>query len=348
MIEPTPNCPLPSGEHHQLITLAHGEGGKLMRRLLRERVLPTLGLGVSDAGDAARLPNLSGALAMTTDGFVVSPLFFPGGDIGKLAVYGTANDLAVSGARPRWLSLGMIIEEGLPQATLQAVLDSLAEAARTAEVHLLTGDTKVVPRGAADQLFLTTTGIGECLSDAALGPNTLQPGDVLIASGSLGRHGVAVMAAREQLGFLPPPTSDCAPLFPAVAALFAHQVQPRAMRDATRGGAAAVLHEWAESSNLTLRIDEARLPISPDVAGVCELLGLDPLHVAGEGVMILAIPPDQADQAIQALQGTAVAKRATPIGEVIHRSLSPVLIRRGLKREQPLDEPLGAPLPRIC
>ncbi|TVQ02796.1 MAG: hydrogenase expression/formation protein HypE [Planctomycetaceae bacterium] len=348
MTEPTLSCPSPARDDGERITLAHGEGGRRMRRLLQERILPTLGITVGDSADAASLGNVGQSLAMTTDGYVVSPLFFPGGDIGKLAVFGTANDLAVSGAAVRWLSLGLIIEEGLAWSLLEAVLKSIAEAARLVGAPIVTGDTKVVPRGAADQLFLTTTGVGELFPVVPPGPTALRPGDVLIASGPIGCHGVAVMAARERMGFLPPPTSDCASLLPAVAAMFAKPIVPRAIRDATRGGTAAVLHEWAELSGLAMRVDESQLPITPEVAGVCELLGLDPLHVAGEGMMLLAVSPEQADAALEALRGTEVARFAQPIGEVIPRRLSPVLVRRGLGRELPLDEPLGAPLPRIC
>ncbi len=319
-----------------------------MRRLLGERILPTLGIDPVGASDSALLGNVESPLLMTSDCYVVSPLFFPGGDIGKLAVFGTVNDLAVCGALPRWLSLGLIIEEGLEWSVLERVLRSVAEAARTAGVTVVTGDTKVVPRGAADRLFLNTTGVGTLVGATIPGPTTLQSGDVLIASGPIGCHGVAVMAAREDFGFLPPPPSDCAPLTPAVAALFAERIVPRAMRDATRGGVAAVLHEWAEDSHLALRVDQSLLPITDAVAGVCELLGLDPLHVAGEGVMVVAVAAEDAERALAALRGTAVARAACRIGEVVPRRVSPVLVRRGLGRERPLDEPLGAPLPRIC
>ena len=319
-----------------------------MRRLLAERILPTLGIDPVGASDSALLGNVESPLLMTSDCYVVAPLFFPGGDIGKLAVFGTVNDLAVCGALPRWLSLGLIIEEGLEWSVLERVLRSVAEAARTAGVTVVTGDTKVVPRGAADRLFLSTTGVGTLVGAALPGPAALQPGDVLIASGPIGCHGVAVMAAREDFGFLPPPPSDCAPLTPAVAALFAERIVPRAMRDATRGGVAAVLHEWAEDSRLALRVDQSLLPITDAVAGVCELLGLDPLHVAGEGVMVVAVAAEDAERALAALRGTAVARAACRIGEVVPRRVSPVLVRRGLGRERPLDEPLGAPLPRIC
>ncbi|HND56401.1 MAG TPA: hydrogenase expression/formation protein HypE, partial [Pirellulaceae bacterium] len=238
--------------------LAHGEGGRLMRQWIERQVLPRFaGAGpLSQLGDAAVLPPLNGRPVLTTDSYVVSPLFFPGGDIGRLAVFGTANDLAVSGARPHWLSLSLILEEGLPLELLGRVLDSVRAAAEEAEVEIVTGDTKVVPRGAADRLFVNTSGLGELQVGAPSGPATLEPGDKLIVSGPIARHGVAVLAAREQLLIEPMPTSDCGLLWPAVRELLAAHVPVRALRDATRGGVAAVLHEWSRASGNTLAVDE--------------------------------------------------------------------------------------------
>ncbi|MEQ8789630.1 MAG: hydrogenase expression/formation protein HypE [Pirellulaceae bacterium] len=343
------SCPLPDAGDDARVTLAHGEGGRLMRRLIQQRIVPVLDSGpLAALGDAARLGRLSGRLALSTDSFVVSPLFFPGGDIGKLAVYGTVNDLAVAGARPKWISLAMILEEGLPLTTLDRVLASIAAAAELAAVQVVTGDTKVVPRGAADGMFLTTTGVGEIVEPPPPGPAELEDGDALIVSGPIGRHGVAILSAREQLGFDPPPKSDCASLAPSVEALRSAGAPIRAMRDATRGGVAAVLHEWAEASGRTLSIDESRVPLTDDVRGACELLGLDPLHVANEGTMLVAVAGDAADAALAALHGTPVSNSAALIGRVRRRSLAPVLVRRGLGRDLPLDEPAGAPMPRIC
>lgn len=342
-------CPTPAATRDDCITLAHGEGGRLTRRLISERILPSMtNEYLADLGDAASLPRCEGPLAMTTDSFVVSPLFFPGGDIGSLAVYGTVNDLAVSGARPLWISLGLIIEEGLPTATLERVLDSVAEAARRSDVRVVTGDTKVVPRGAADKLFINTTGIGERITPSPQGPSALESGDEIIVTGPIGRHGMAVMASREGLEFESPPTSDSAPLINAVDGLRQAGVPLRAMRDATRGGLAAVLHEWAEASQMTLTIDEERLPVTPEVRGLCEVLGIDAVHVANEGTMVVAIPRGFAGGALLALQSVAETALATHIGEVCPRSLAAVVVRRALGRQIPLDEPLGAPLPRIC
>ena len=350
MITPsaTWQCPAVSLDGER-ITLAHGEGGRLMRRLLRERIFPALDAARLDGdGDAATLPPLDGPLALTTDSFVVSPLFFPGGDIGKLSVLGTVNDLAVSGAAPLWLSLALILEEGLPIEVLDRVLASVAAAAREAEVRVVTADTKVVPRGAADGLFINTTGVGRMLPPPFAGPAQLQAGDELLVTGPIGRHGVAVMAAREQLEIQPVPTSDCASLVPAVEALRRSGVPMVALRDATRGGVSAVLHEWAAAGGCTLAIDAQRVPVTPEVEGICELLGLDPLHVANEGTMVAAVRAGFGQQALDALRRVPVAREAAIIGHARPKSASPVLVQRGLGRYLPLDEPLGAPLPRIC
>lgn len=331
----------------ETITLAHGEGGLLARTLIEQIILPTIGNEtLRRLDDSAVLTNPGGSMAMTTDSFVVSPLFFPGGSIGTLAVYGTVNDLAVSGARPQWLSLSFIIEEGLSGSTFQRVLEDIAAAAEAAHVQIVTGDTKVVPRGAADQLFINTSGVGVMLEPAPTGPSTLEVGDELVVTGDLGRHGIAVLASREDLGFDPIPASDCAPLFPLTEAIRAGHVPIRAMRDATRGGLAAVLHEWAAASRQTLHVDEAALPTTADVRGICELLGLDPVHLPNEGTMLIATSAGDGERVVAAIR--ALAPRAAVCGRVEARSSTPVTISRGLGRPMPLDFPVGQPLPRIC
>lgn len=342
-------CPVHEGSRNEWITLAHGEGGRLMRRLIQERIMPPVeNEFLRPAGDAAVLPPIKGRLAMSTDSFVVSPLFFPGGDIGSLAVYGTVNDLAVAGAVPRWISLAFILEEGLDLGTLEHVLASVSAAAKRVGVAVVTGDTKVVPRGAADKLFINTTGIGEMVDPAPPGPSALQVGDELLVSGPIGCHGMAVLGAREGFALDSPLRSDSAPLNAAVAALMQHNVQLRAMRDATRGGIGAVLHEWSESSGHTLAIDEQRLPVLPEVRGACELLGLDPVHVANEGTMLLALPHEAVKLALAILRAVPETQGAVQIGRVLARGVANVVVSRGVGREVPLDEPLGAPLPRIC
>lgn len=342
-------CPNTSGVDGERIGLPHGEGGRLMRRLLHERIFPALeGVRLQGDGDAAVLRCDDVECALTADSFVVSPLFFPGGDIGKLCVFGTVNDLAVAGARPLWISLSFILEEGLPLAILDRVLASIACAAREAEVLVVTGDTKVVPRGAADGLFINTAGVGALRRPQFAGPGELRSGDEILVTGPIGQHGMAVMAAREQLDLQPAPMSDCASLVPAVEALRLAKIPVIALRDATRGGVAAVLHEWSADCGGTLAIEEQSVPVMPEVRGMCELLGLDPLHVANEGTMVVAVREGFGPSAAEALRAVPVARHSAVIGRVRNKAVSPVVVQRGLGRYLPLDEPQGAPLPRIC
>jgi hydrogenase expression/formation protein HypE len=343
-------CPVPAAHDSDVVLLAHGEGGLLSRRLIQQRISPRFAnQWLQSAPDAAQLLALQQPVVISTDSFVVSPLFFPGGDIGKLSVFGTTNDLAMVGARPRFLTLSLIMEEGMPLATLDRVLDSIAQAANSLHVAVVAGDTKVVPRGSCDGLFINTTGLGEQLFDAPPDATQLVPGDVIIASGPIASHGMAVLNARDQMGFDPPPASDCASLWPAVLALHDAGLTPRALRDATRGGVTAVLHEWAEVCNQSLKIDEMSLPVLPQVRAACELLGLDPLHVANEGMMLVAIPPHQVESTLYVLRrASPTTAQATVIGVVEPPGTFPVTVRRALGRRQPLDEPIGAPLPRIC
>ena len=342
-------CPSGPAADHGQITLAHGEGGRLTRQLIAQHIVPALQNSVLSAlGDAAVLPALHGPLAFATDSYVVSPLFFPGGDIGKLAVFGTVNDLVVSGARPRWLSLSLIIEEGLAVSTLDRIIRSIAEAARTVDVEIVTGDTKVVPCGAADQIFINTAGVGELLAPIPPGPAALQSGDELVVTGPVGRHGVAILASRENFGIDPVPCSDCAPLTTLVDALRNGECPLTAMRDATRGGVAAVLHEWAEQSRLTMSITDAAIPVTDEVRGVCELLGLDPLHMANEGTMVVAVPAGWGARTVSLLRTEDAGMHAAVIGTVVPQRIAPVIVRRLLGTDQPLDDPPGSPLPRIC
>lgn len=341
-------CPGPVSGPHDVVTLAHGEGARTARQFIQKRILPKFHNSfLSPLNDASCLTVDANRIVVTTDSFVVSPRFFPGGNIGTLAVYGTVNDLVVSGARPRWLTLSLMIEEGFSFAELDDILTSIATAAHETDVCVVTGDTKVVPRRAVDGLFLNTTGIGELILPAPSGPESLQVGDKLIVTGPVGQHGVTIMSIREGFDFSPTPTSDCGSLLAATNQLRNANVSVRCMRDATRGGVAAVLQEWAESSALTLLIDEQSLPVSEEVRGACELLGLDPIHLACEGTMLLAVPTDQSQVAIEALQTTTAGRLATEIGEVRAKTSSPVNVLRA-GREMPLDEPSGPPLPRIC
>jgi hydrogenase expression/formation protein HypE len=320
-----------------------------MRQLIRDFVLPRLGNDVlRELGDAAALTSCTNRLALTTDSFVVSPLFFPGGDIGKLAIFGTVNDLAVAGAMPRWVSLALIIEEGFDLSVLGRILESVAAAAGEVGIKIVAGDTKVLPVGAVDGLYINTTGVGELLPPVPLGPAALSVGDSILVTGPIGQHGMAVLTSREFLGFDPLPQSDCGSLLAATAALRTAGVPIRCMRDATRGGIAAVLHEWADASQLTMAIEEQRIPVTPEVRGACELLGLDPVHVANEGTMLIAVPEGAVDDALLALGSVPVSASSCCIGQVRPAGAAPVVVRRAMGKELALDEPLGAPLPRIC
>ena len=345
-----PYCPIAIDPSADRVTLAHGEGARLTRNLIAEHILPRFAnSALGPLGDAAFVDVPSNRLAVTADSFVVSPLFFPGGDIGSLAVFGTVNDLAVSGADPVCLTLSLIIEEGLPFQVLDCILDSAARAARQCHVPVVAGDTKVVPRGSADGLFVSTTGIGILAEPVPPGPQTIREGDAIIVSGPIGRHGIAVLAAREGLQFDPPPTSDCGPLLEIATALRKQLgTGLRAMRDATRGGVSAVLHEWSSASGLTLHIDEAGIPVTDDVRAACELLGLEPLYVANEGTLLAAIEPALIEEALSTLHNLSTGRKARRIGFARARDIAPVTIRRMLGAEQPLDELTGAPLPRIC
>jgi hydrogenase expression/formation protein HypE len=351
-------CPVPDRFTGDRVTLAHGEGGRCMRQWIERRVAPLF--RAVDAGsldeqspvdpvldDSALVQTEGSALRMTTDAYVVSPRWFPGGDLGALSIHGTVNDLAVGGARPRWISLSMILEEGIALSEVEALLGSAAEAARASGVRVVTGDTKVVPRGAADGMYVSTAGVGEVVWSLP-GCDRLEAGDALLVSGPVGCHGLAVLAAREQLQLDPSPRSDVRSLWPAVERLWRAGMPVRAMRDATRGGVAAVLHEWAAASQTTLRVQAREVPTTAEVRGACELLGLDPLHMACEGAMVVAVPRAAAAQAMAVLREVAGSERATIIGEVTAGGGEPVLVRRALAAWLPLDEPQGMPLPRIC
>lgn len=340
-------CPTPVGAGDRIL-LAHGEGARLTRRLVRDILLKAFDNEfLLPLADGATLPAIAGPLVMTTDGYVVSPLFFPGGDIGKLAVHGTVNDLAVCGAVPLYLSLGLIIEEGFAFDTLQKIVLSIKEAVDACSVRIVTGDTKVVPRGAADGLFITTTGIGRLLPGIDLGPQRVRVGDRILVSGTIGDHGIAVLSAREKLQLGGTLQSDTAPLHDLVRALVASGIDLHFLRDPTRGGVSAVLHEVAEAAGVSCIVDEASLPLSEAVRGACELLGLDPLYVANEGKLLVIAAPADADQCLALLRAHPLGARATCVG-VIGPAPAEVHVRGLLGRLRVLDEPSGAPLPRIC
>lgn len=318
-----------------------------MRSLLRDELFPRLGLEAEADHDASVLSIPATRLAFCSDSYVVQPLEFPGGDIGRLAVVGTANDLAMVGAQPRHLSLSLILEEGLALPLLRRLLTSIAAAARDCGLTIVTGDTKVVERGRADGLYVITSGIGVIEAPAAIGATEVRPADVLLLSGDLGRHGVAILAARHGLTFEPPVVSDCAPLWPQVRELLAAGVVPRFLRDLTRGGLAAVLEELAAASGHDLLLQEPALPLLPAVAGTCALLGFDPLQLACEGRFLLVVAPEQAAlaEAVLAPAGGVVVGRVQPAPT----GLAPrVLLVTGLGSERLLPPTTGDLLPRIC
>jgi hydrogenase expression/formation protein HypE len=341
-------CPTTHNDRDR-IQLAHGEGARLSRRLIRQEILAAFANPLlAPLADGATLPDLDGKLVMTTDSSVVSPLFFPGGDIGSLAVHSAVNDLAVSGADPLYLSVALILEEGLLIETLRRIIGSMKDAAQACGVSIVTGDTKVVPRGAVDQIFICTTGIGRLRSDANLGAHRVRAGDKVLVSGTLGDHGLAVLSAREGLDLGDQVRSDTAPLHHLVATLLESGADVHFLRDPTRGGVAAVLHELVEQSTLAVRLAEVTLPVSPSARGACELLGLDPLHIANEGKLVAIVNAKSADAAVETMRRHPLGAQSAIVGEVISSPLGEVLLANRFGQLRIIDEPSGAPLPRIC
>jgi hydrogenase expression/formation protein HypE len=332
----------------QRVLLAHGGGGVLMRELVSRIVERLGGQGEGPLQDSAVFPMEAGRIAFTTDSFVVSPLFFPGGDIGSLAVYGTVNDLAVSGARPRFISLSMIIEEGLPMAAVERIVDSIHRAASEAEVTVMTGDTKVVENGKADGMFINTSGIGLVAEGIELSSAAARPGDVVIVNGPIGEHGLAILSHREGIAFGSDLRSDSAPLSLLTVPLLEKTSGIRAMRDATRGGLAAVLNEVAADSGVCIHIDEASIPITDAVRKGCELMGYDPLHIANEGKFITIADRREAGTILDLMRGHPLGSHASLIGEVLSEPAGHVVEKTDLGGERVVDIPYGDLLPRIC
>lgn len=344
----TLNCPLPISDYPN-VTLAHGGGGKLMHQLLEKMILPAFESPMLDTRhDGAVFSVGSARLAFTTDSYVVRPLFFPGGDIGSLAINGTVNDLAMCGARPMYLSCGMILEEGFPMETLWRVVQSLRDNARAAGVQLVTGDTKVVDKGKGDGIFINTAGIGVLDHGMKIAPSSVRAGDVVILSGDVGRHGIAIMATREGLEFESAIESDCAPLNYAVQGLIEAGIPIRCLRDLTRGGLGTTLIEIAESSGHHIAIEETKIPVREDVAGACEMLGFDPLYLANEGRFIAFVGPDQADHALKVLRSHEVSSNATVIGTVADDKRGVVTMKSRIGTTRIVDMLSGEQLPRIC
>ena len=342
------DCPVPKAGYDRIV-MAHGGGGRLGADLLRKVFLPAYGNKVlSQLEDQATLDWEGGRLAFTTDSFVVRPIFFPGGDIGKLSVNGTVNDLAVGGARPLYLSAAFILEEGLAIADLERIAASMSEAARLARVSLVTGDTKVVDQGKGDQVFITTAGIGVVPAGVSLSIRNARPGDRLVLSGTIGDHGMAILSRREGIELESAIESDTAPLGDLAQAALRACPSIRVMRDPTRGGLASTLNELAQASGVGVRIDEARVPVRPDVKAACEVLGLDPLYVANEGKLVAVLPAKDAERLVEALREHPLGRQAAVIGEIA--ADGPGLVRATSRTggERIVSLLAGEPLPRIC
>ena len=343
------SCPLPLADYPTIV-MGHGGGGKLGNELVEHLFLPAFrNPALENLGDAAVLEIGSGRIAMSTDSFVVQPLFFPGGSIGELAVNGTVNDLAVSGAIPKYLSASFILEEGFPLAQLAAIVDAMAAAAKIAGVQIVTGDTKVVERGHGDGCYINTAGIGVLREGIHVGPHLAQPGDAILVSGTIGDHGMAIMSVREGLEFESQIRSDCAALNGMIAAVL-DAVGPsvHAMRDPTRGGLSSTLNEIANSSGVGIQIDEARVPVLSEVQSACELLGLDPVYVANEGKAVFFVAPEAAETALATLRDHPLGRNAAIIGHVTAEHRGMLVARTLMGSNRVIAPQIGEQLPRIC
>ncbi len=342
-------CPRPMS-HEDTILLGHGSGGRMTQRLIEKTFYPPFENPTLLRGDDAAVVEspAGGRFAVTTDGHIVSPLFFPGGDIGRLAVCGTANDLAMVGAQPRWMTASFIIEEGLPRFLLERVTQSMKEAAEEAGLIIVGGDTKVAERGKADGLFITTTGVGWIPTDRDVSGANARSGDALLISGTIGDHGIAVLAARGELAFQAEVESDLAPLNGMVEAMFAACPSIHVLRDPTRGGVATTLNEIARQSKVAIVLDETAIPVRPAVDAACEMLGFDPLYVANEGKLLACVPHEEADTVLAVMRETEYGADACQIGIVEDNPAGRVLMKTAIGGTRVVDVLAGEMLPRIC
>jgi hydrogenase expression/formation protein HypE len=343
-------CPLPL-QNYPTIVMGHGSGGKMMSDLIRHMFLPLLdNEALNQLGDAAvlELDQSPSRVAFSTDSFVVSPLIFPGGNIGELAVYGTVNDLAMTGAQPLFLSAGFILEEGLPMETLGEITTSFSAACQAVNVQVVTGDTKVVNKGQGDGLYINTTGIGLIPAEVAIAPENAQAGDAVIVSGTVGDHGMAIMSVREGLEFETRIVSDTSPLHELVETMLAASLDIHCLRDATRGGVAAALHELAKSSQVGITFEENKIPLRPAVKAACEMLGMDPLYVANEGKLVAIVKGEVADEVLAAMHSHPLGRDAVLIGRVVADHPGMVLAKTSIGGSRVVDLPAGELLPRIC
>ncbi|MHA3771227.1 hydrogenase expression/formation protein HypE [Verrucomicrobiota bacterium sgz303538] len=344
----TGSCPIPVSTYNEIV-LAHGSGGKLSQRLMQSVVLPQFRNRLLEPLHDGAIFSLNGArIAFSTDSFVVSPLFFPGGDIGKLAIHGTVNDLAMCGARPLYLSVGFILEEGLPMDDFRRVVQSMRDAAEEAGVELVTGDTKVVDRGKADRIFINTSGVGLVPEGVNIHPARAQPGDKVIVSGPIAEHGIAILSVREGLAFETEIASDTAPLNGLVAAMLAASQDIHVLRDPTRGGVTSALTEIAQSARRGIVLNETFIPIREEVKGACEILGLDPLYVANEGKLVAIVSASDAESVLSAMRTHPMGREAAIIGEVTSEHPGFVLMKTRVGGTRVVDMLAGEQLPRIC
>lgn len=341
-------CPLPLRDYPQIV-MGHGGGGKLSNDLVEHLFVPAFhNPMLSSLADGASLTVGGQRLAFSTDSYVVRPLFFPGGSIADLAINGTVNDLAMLGATPLFLSVGMILEEGLPMNTLGSLVDLLAAAARNAHVQVVTGDTKVVDKGHGDQIYINTSGVGLIPTGIDIAPQNARPGDQILISGTIGDHGMAIMSVREGLEFESPIRSDSAPLNGLVAAMLQCSKSIHVLRDPTRGGVASSLNEIAKSAGVGIALDERQFPVRPEVAAACELLGMDPLYVANEGKLLAIVPPEDADAILETMRQHPLGQDAAIIGEVVSEHRGKVTSRTGIGGTRVVAMQIGEQLPRIC
>jgi hydrogenase expression/formation protein HypE len=344
----TASCPLPITNYKQIV-LAHGSGGKLSHQLIEKMVLPQFRNELLEPlHDGAIFPLNGERVAFSTDSFVVSPIFFPGGDIGRLAVHGTVNDLAMCGARPLYLSASFILEEGLPMEDFWRVVQSMHAAADDAGVKLVTGDTKVVDRGKADKIFVNTSGIGVVTNEVNIHPARATLGDKIIISGPIAVHGIAIMSVREGLEFETEVASDTAPLHELVAAMIAAKIDIHVLRDPTRGGVTSALTEIAQAAKIGMLLNESSIPISEEVKGACEILGLDPLYVANEGKLLAIVATEDTDRLLQVLRSNSLGRDAAVIGEVVNEHPGLIMMKTRVGGTRVVDMLSGEQLPRIC
>jgi hydrogenase expression/formation protein HypE len=344
----TPACPIPIRQYPQVL-MAHGGGGRLMHELIGKMIVPAFHNPLLDLQHDSSVFEVGGRrLAFTTDSYVVHPLFFPGGDVGSMSVHGTVNDLAMSGARPLYLSAAFIIEEGLPMETLWRVISSMQKAAGLAGVQIITGDTKVVDKGKGDGLFINTAGIGVVEHSLKIVPQSVRSGDVILVNGDVGRHGMAIMAVREGLEFESTILSDSAPVADLVLELLRQGIEIHCLRDLTRGGLTSALNEISEAARLAIAVEEALIPVREDVRAACEMLGLDALHVACEGRFAAFVPERDADRALSVMRANPAGTGACTIGRVTDQASAKVLLKSAIGAQRILDMVSGEQLPRIC